>query len=581
MEKASGIPRRAEEACREPVARVGDERLTSMGTKKATTILRKGEPRGGSSALISRRMGRASSRPRSRRASGGVASADAFVDVAGITAERAAEGSGSEWSSDSEKEENARERAVVPRPEGTVEVAAGADARVAVTRVGDDARASPLVRVFLFTDEKGLESARPVTVRLVVASRPLPFVSSGTYGDVLRASSPKSSTTPFWIGSIAERLAGLAGAWPAWDVRRSSKAKTFLETQLEDFKNATPYAPTEPRRDEGHENESDEREKEKRKENAPPSNPSPPMPWSPDLSESERAARWRYAGGGMHQPVHGPATPAERWVAGRTKSAGSSRGGVSAITAEALETSAEVALAVDGERALSPRAAAAAAELVRRARREAGNQEAFFSSASRDTKPAAVSRKKRAKTPPTSETRLPLPATSLAACAKEKGVLETPSSEEKKAPLPEKEDEPEKEDAGVAAFSSAEKSKLWGAWSPSVQRRRRRRLDYARGGGSLLVGDVSTDDEDDEDERKRERERAKSLFPAKEKKKEDDSFSRPSPVFPGGGSGRSSGYEEEDDPTDDKPTGDSESSTSTSASSSDVGAPARDEENVD
>ena len=528
-------------------------------------------------------MGRASSRPRSRRASGGAcfASADAFVDVAGIAAERAAEGSGSEWSSHSEKEENAREkkRAVVPRPEGTVGVAAGTDARVAVTRVGDDACASPLVRVFLFTDEKGLQSARPVTVRLVVASRPPPFASSGTYGEVLRASSPKSSTTPFWIGSIAERLAGLAGAWPAWDVRRSSKAKTYVKTQLEDFKNATPYTPTEPRHDEGHENESDEREKEKRKENARPSNPSPPMPWSPDLSESERAARWRYAGGGMHQPVHVPATPAERWVAGRTKSAGSSRDGVSAITAEALETSAEVALAVDGERALSPRAAAAAAELVRRARREAGNQEAFFSSASRDAKPAAVSRKKRAKTPPTSETRLPLPATSLAACAKEKGDLETPSSEDKKTPLPEKEDEPETRAAGVAAFSSAEKSKLWGAWSPSVQRRRRRRLDAARGGGSLLVGDVSSDDEDDEDERKRERERAKSLFPVK--KKEDDSFWLPSPVFPGGGSGRSSGYEEEDDPTDDKPTGDSESSTSTSASSSDVGTPARDEENVD
>jgi hypothetical protein len=124
-----------------------------------------------------------------------------------------------------------------------------------------------------------------------------------------------------------------------------------------------------------------------------------------------------------------------------------------------------------------------------------------------------------------------LPATSLAACAKEKGVLETPSSEEKKAPLPEKEEEPETRAAGVAAFSSAEKSKLWGAWSPSVQRRRRRRLDAARGGGSLLVGDVSSDDEDDEDERKREREHAKSLFPAK--KKEDDSFSAPEPGLSG------------------------------------------------
>ena len=567
-------------------------------------------------------MGRVSSRPRSRRASGGAcfASADAFVDVAGITAERAAEGSGSEWSSHSEKEENARERAVVPRPEGTVGVAAGPDARVAVTRVGDDASASPvgappvpptpasrrrstrrpplltasekekenqtllLVRAFLFTDEKGLESARPVTVRLVVCSRPPRFASSGTYGDVLHASSPKSSTTPFWIGSVAERLAGHAGAWPAWDIRRSSKAKTTVETQLEDFKNAKPYTPTEPRHDEREkESESDEREKKKEKG---PSPPPPPMPWLPDLSESEHAARWRYAGGGMHQPVDVPTTPAERWVAGRTKSAGGSRDGVSAVTAEALETSAEVALAVDGERALSPRAAAAAAEVVRSARREAGNQEAFFLSASRDANSAAVSRKKRAKTPPASETRLPLPATSLAACAKDKAILEMPSSEEKRAPLPEKEDEAETRAAGVAAFSSAEKSKLWGAWSPSVQRRRRRRLDAAHLGGES-VGDVSKDHKDDEDERKREHlPHAKILFPAK--KKEDDSFSRRSrKVFPGGGSGRSSGYEEEDDPTDDKPTGDSESSTS-DASSSDFGTPAatregtpaRDEENV-
>ena len=74
-------------------------------------------------------MGRASSRPRSRRASGRAcfASTDAFVDVAGITAERAAEGSGSEWSSEEKEEE--KETEVVPpgpRPEGVVGVDADA-----------------------------------------------------------------------------------------------------------------------------------------------------------------------------------------------------------------------------------------------------------------------------------------------------------------------------------------------------------------------------------------------------------------------------------------------------------------------
>ena len=43
------------------------------------------------------------------------------------------------------------------------------------------------------------------------------------------------------------------------------------------------------------------------------SNQDPPMPWSFDLPEADRAARWRYEGGGMHQPV-AEATPAERWV---------------------------------------------------------------------------------------------------------------------------------------------------------------------------------------------------------------------------------------------------------------------------
>ena len=162
----------------------------------------------------------------------------------------------------------------------------------------------------------------------------------------------------------------------------------------------------------------------------------PPMPWSSDLSEADREARWRYEGGGMHQPV-AEATPAERWVETEKKRKGN--GGVSAVTASALETSAEVALAVDGERALSQRAAAAAME-VARAAREAG--------------PLALSRRKRAKTPPASDTRLPLPATSLA----EEGTAGTTT----------------------AAFASAESSKLWGAWSPSVQRRRRRRLGTVR-----------------------------------------------------------------------------------------------------
>ena len=196
------------------------------------------------------------------------------------------------------------------------------------------------------------------------------------------------------------------------------------------------------------------------------------MPWSPDLTESERAARWRYAGGGMHQPV-AEASPAERWVAGKekTKRKGtfgpeSLSGGVaslSAVTAEALETRAEVALAVDGERALSPRAAAAAKEVARSAREslKAGTAAASSFSGVR----------KRAKTPPASDMRLPLPAASLAASA---GTSLKTFKTEADASV-----EKEKH-KGIAAFSSAETSKLWGAWSPSVQRRRRRRLGTVR-----------------------------------------------------------------------------------------------------
>jgi hypothetical protein len=200
------------------------------------------------------------------------------------------------------------------------------------------------------------------------------------------------------------------------------------------------------------------------------------MPWSFDLSEADRAARWRYEGGGMHQPV-AEATPAERWVEThqkRKKGNGGVSSGVSAVTASALETSAEVALAVDGERALSQRAAAAAEE-VACAAREAG--------------PLALSRRKRAKTPPASDTRLPLPAASLAASAgtSSKTSSNTSSKTEADASL-------EKEiHTGTAAFSSAEASKLWGAWSPSVQRRRRRRLDAARVGGDDDAG-VDGDD---------------------------------------------------------------------------------------
>ena len=72
---------------------VGDERSTS-GTKKATTFLRKGEPRGGSSALISRRMGCASSRPRSRRASGGACDSLTKLDDPSIDWCKLAEGYG-------------------------------------------------------------------------------------------------------------------------------------------------------------------------------------------------------------------------------------------------------------------------------------------------------------------------------------------------------------------------------------------------------------------------------------------------------------------------------------------------------
>ena len=471
-------------------------------------------------------MGHTSSRSRSRRARGRAcfASTDAFVDVAGITAERAAEGSGSEWSSEeSEEKEKVKEPAVVPRPEGVVRVAAGAEAEDAETRVDDDADATPsdglvpptpaarrratrrppppaasrgqdaAVLVFLFTNEKGFEAARPVTARLVVARRGEASRLETTATDVSRARSPDprgSTAGPAWIGSVAERLAGHAGAWPAWDIRQSAKGKTLVATQLEDFERARMYTPTEPPHDGrkkrrggedgardalGDDEQSElyaRRDAETRplrgsagekgratlRKKTPPrkeKKDAPPMPWSPDLTESERAARWRYAGGGMHQPV-AEASPAERWVAGKekTKRKGtfgpeSLSGGVaslSAVTAEALETRAEVALAVDGERALSPRAAAAAKEVARSAREslKAGTAAASSFSGVR----------KRAKTPPASDTRLPLPATSLA----EEGTAGTTT----------------------AAFASAESSKLWGAWSPSVQRRRRRRLGTVR-----------------------------------------------------------------------------------------------------
>ena len=527
-------------------------------------------------------MGRASSRPRSRRASGRAcfASTDAFVDVAGITAERAAEGSGSEWSSEEKEEE--KETEVVPpgpRPEGVVGVDADAplsdvpapstpaSIRAATRRAsrrlpppatsrGSTETREPAVRVFLFTNEKGFETARPVTARLVVSTR----------------DSPRASTAPDWIGSIAERLAGHAGAWPAWDIRRSTKGKTLVATQLEDFANAVPYAPTEPRRDDEESFDSSSKGVERLSTKA--SNPDhdascppmPPMPWSFDLSEADREARWRYEGSGMHQPVAeatpAEATPAERWVETEKKRKGN--GGVSAVTASALETSAEVALAVDGERALSQRAAAAAAE-VARAAREAG--------------PLALSRRKRAKTPPASDTRLPLPAASLAASA---GTSSKTFKTEADASV-----EKEKH-TGTAAFSSAEASKLWGAWSPSVQRRRRRRLDAARVGGD----DDAGDDGDDAITRG-------TPLPTNPKAESGESgfqsgskAARTSRValFPkapkaDGFSGRSSGYEEEtssDDPTE--PPADSDDASSKTSSDFETpaatraGTPVRDEE---
>ena len=519
-------------------------------------------------------MGRASSRPRSRRASGRAcfASTDAFVDVAGITAERAAEGSGSEWSSEEKEEE--KETEVVPpgpRPEGVAGVDADAplsnvpapptpaSIRAATRRAsrrasrrspppaasrGSKETREPAVRVFLFTNEKGFETARPVTARLVVSTR----------------DSPRASTAPDWIGSIAERLAGHAGAWPAWDIRRSTKGKTLVATQLEDFANAVPYAPTEPRRDDEESFDSSSKGVERLSTKA--SNPDhdascppmPPMPWSFDLSEADREARWRYEGSGMHQPVAeatpAEATPAERWVETEKKRKGN--GGVSAVTASALETSAEVALAVDGERALSPRAAAAAAELARAAR-EAG--------------PLALSRRKRAKTPPASDTRLPLPAASLAASA---GTSSKTFKTEADASV-----EKEKH-TGTAAFSSAEASKLWGAWSPSVQRRRRRRLDAARVGGD--------DDAGDDDDDALTRGKPTPLNPKAESGVSGASGSASTfrvGSFPkaDGFSGRSSGYEEEDDPPADSDDASSKTSSDfETPAATRAGTPTRDEE---
>ena len=123
------------------------------------------------------------------------------------------------------------------------------------------------------------------------------------------------------------------------------------------------------------------------------------MPWSFDLSEADRAARWRYEGGGMHQPV-AEATPAERWVEThqkRKKGNGGVSSGVSAADRSAPRRR-PAALVVDGERALSQRAAAAAE--VACAAREAGPSRFRGGNAPRPRPPRTrASRSRRRRSP--------------------------------------------------------------------------------------------------------------------------------------------------------------------------------------
>ena len=336
-------------------------------------------------------MGKASSRP----ADVCCGARAARVDVEGITAERAAEGSGSEWStSESEAaEEEVEETTAVVSSSETAGATAGdtaarpllassapapsISARVPASPI--HRRAASPVKLFLATDEPGQE--RPVIARLFVVDDPL-----------------RPRPEPPTQRTISDTLRQHAGDWPAWDLRQSAKAKTTVAVQREDWTNTLVWDVREP----PHE---------------PPFAPPPPdaTEWTVDLTPRERAARWKYQGGGMHQPVDAlehrvekieeekktnvvaaedegeesrfpfepeTYTPAEAWMSSRTSkmygaattststsTSSSPSNDSDAVAVNAKEIDAEVALAMDGERAMSPRAKAAAAAVARAAAR--------------------------------------------------------------------------------------------------------------------------------------------------------------------------------------------------------------------
>ena len=344
-------------------------------------------------------MGKTSSRPagarRRARADACCGARAARVDVEGITAERAAEGSGSEWStseSDAAEEEEEEETTTVVSSSETAGATAGdttARLLLASSAPAPSIPASPIhrqhaatpVKLFLATDEPGQE--RPVIARLFVVDDPL-----------------RPRPEPPTQRPISDTLRQHAGDWPAWDLRQSAKAKTTVAVQREDWTNTLVWDIREP-------------------PHKPPFAPPPPdtTEWTVDLTPRERAARWKYQGGGMHQPVDAlehreetieeekntnvvaaadegeeshfpfePETymPAEAWMSSRTSrmygaastssstsssASSSSSNDSDAVAVNAKEIDAEVALAMDGERDMFPRAKAAAAAVARAAAR--------------------------------------------------------------------------------------------------------------------------------------------------------------------------------------------------------------------
>ena len=300
-------------------------------------------------------MGKAASRPR-RAGARRNGCCTPGVNVAGITAPRAAEGSGSEWGEDDEGGEEANQVVVVSESDGaraaalaataraesasrTFEASRRADADAAARRVADAPRPPPApppvsspqeetrlaaapVKVFLSCDEPGME--RRVRARLFLADDPLG-----------RPSAPPTTR------SIEHTLKQHAGTWPAYDERHSCKGKTNLATQRLDWEIKFPWEVREP----SHEWRRDPEPPKPKpttepsgdggaagppappaargRQLSPPRRPSRrrlPTEWTPSIAEGEQRLRWRYRGGGMHQPIASASVSSES-AAGEENSA--------------------------------------------------------------------------------------------------------------------------------------------------------------------------------------------------------------------------------------------------------------------